>query len=212
MELTAKILREWFVQFNAEYFDDQLPLPQLVVSNARTQLGLFRCRRVRKGPFSGYVLADFTIKVSEFYQLEEREYQQTLLHEMIHYYIAYTGARDSSPHGQLFHQHAKRINRQGGWNITVSERRRQLAVREKNVRRQSLLFLIRTSDNRFFVSVVNPNYRNFLARQAQRSPEIAEYSFVVSNESQYSSWPQCQSLRGRRITEGEYRKLMILRT
>ncbi len=210
MELTAKLLREWFVQFNAEYFNNRLPLPQLTVSNARTQLGQFRCRKVRMGLFRGYQLTGFGIKVSDYYQLTERDYQQTLLHEMIHYYIAYTGVRDSSPHGHLFRQLAQHISEQGGWNITVSERRRGLTIRQENVRRQSLLLLLNTTDHRYFVSVVNPNYKNYIARQAKLSPQIEDYHFVVSNDSQYSSWTQVRSLRGRRITKEEYQKLMIL--
>ncbi len=210
MELTAKMLREWFVQFNAEYFENKLPLPQLTVSNARTQLGQFRCRRVRKGLFRGYELTGFAIKVSDYYQLSERDYQQTLLHEMIHYYIAITGVKDSSPHGRLFHQLAQHINEQGGWQITVSERRRNLAVRQENARRQSLLLLLRTTDQRYYLSVVNPNYRNYVGCQAERSPQIADYHFVVSSDSQYTSWTQCRSLRGCRITQEEYQKLMIL--
>ncbi len=210
MELTAKILRDWFVQFNADYFDAQLPLPQLTVGKARTQLGQFRCRKVRKGLFSAYKLTDFSIKVSEYYQLSERDYQQTLLHEMIHYYIAYKGVKDSSPHGRLFRQMAQYINEQGGWHITISERRSNLTIRDENVRRQSLLLLLSTKAQRYYLSVVNPNYRNYLAKQAERSPEIVEYHFVVSTDSQYASWPQCRSLRGRHITLEEYQKLMIL--
>ncbi len=210
MELTAKILREWFVGFNTEYFNDRLPLPQLTVSNTRTQLGQFRCNKVKKRLLWGYKLTDFSIKISDYYQLTERDYQQTLLHEMIHYYIIYTGSNDTSPHGKLFRQMAQQINERGGWNITVSERNRILTVRQENVRQQSLLLLFRIVDGRHFLSVVNPNYKNYIAKLAEQAPQISEYHFVVSNDSQYSSWTQVRSLRGRRITQEEYHKIMIL--
>ena len=39
MTLTTDILRAWFRQFNADYFGDELPVPRLVLSKARTRLG-----------------------------------------------------------------------------------------------------------------------------------------------------------------------------
>ena len=210
MELTAKILRAWFVQFNTEYFGGKLPEPRLLVSTARTQLGQFSCRRVRKGLFRGYTTTGYTIKVSDYYQMEEHDYQQTLLHEMIHYYISYTGARDTSAHGRLFRQLAARINEVGGWHITVSTRTEQYAVRNQKPSAQYLLIAIKTTDGHHYLSVVNPDYRSYVDRQATRSPQIEEHRFVVTTDSKYATWPKTRSLRGRRITEEEYLKIAKL--
>lgn len=210
MELTAKILRAWFVQFNTDYFGGELPEPRLLVSTAHTQLGQFSCRRVRKGLFRGYTTTGYTIKVSDYYQMEEHDYQQTLLHEMIHYYISYTGARDTSAHGRLFRQLAARINEVGGWRITVSSRTEQYAVRNQKPSAQYLLIAIKTTDGHHYLSVVNPDYRSYVDRQAIRSPQIEEYRFVVTTDSKYATWPKTRSLRGRRITEEEYLKIAKL--
>ncbi len=209
MELTVKILREWFGHFNTEYFNDEMPEPRLLVSSARTQLGQVSCRRVRKGLFRGYTTTGFTIKVSDYYEMSEHEYQQTLLHEMIHYYIAYTGARDSSAHGRLFRQLAERINRAGDWKITVSSRTDKYAVRNQKTDALYLLVVIETSDHHYYLSVVNPSYRNYVNQQALRSTMVVNHHFIVSNDSKYATWPKSRSLRGRRISEDEYRKMMI---
>ncbi len=210
MELTAKILREWFGRFNTEYFNGGLPEPRLLVSSARTQLGQFSCRRVRKRLSQGYTLMGFTIKVSDYYEMSEHDYQQTLLHEMIHYYIAYTGARDTSPHGRLFRQWAERINKAGGWQITVSSRTEQYAVRNQHTDAQYLLVLIKTTNHLYYLSVINPSYRNYVNQQAERSALVETYHFMVSTDKKYATWPKSRSLRGRRISEEEYRKMMIL--
>ncbi len=210
MELTVKILREWFGLFNKQYFNEELPEPRLLVSSARTQLGQFSCRRVRKGLFRGYTTTGFTIKVSDYYDMSEHDYQQTLLHEMIHYYIAYTGARDTSPHGAIFRQLAERINKVGGWKITISSKTDQYAVRNRKADAQFLLVVIETTDHRYYLSVVNPSYRKYLSQQAQRSSLVAALHFIVSTDSKYATWPKSRSLRGRRISEEEYHKMMIL--
>ncbi len=209
MELTIKILREWFGRFNTEYFNGELPEPRLLVSSARTQLGQFSCRRVRKGLFRGYTTTGFTIKVSEYYEMSEHDYQQTLLHEMIHYYISYTGARDTSAHGKLFCQLAEKINQVGGWQITISSRTDQYAVRNKKTDAQYLLVVVETTDRRYFLSVINPSYRNYVNQQAKRSTMVEAHHFIVSTDSKYATWPKSRSLRGRRISEEEYRKMMI---
>lgn len=208
MELTVSLLRMWFNDFNVRYFQGKLPEARLLVSRSRTQLGQFSCRRVRKGLFRGYTTTGYTIKVSEYYEMQEREYQQTLLHEMIHYYIAFTGAKDTSPHGRLFRELAAQLNAVGGWHITVSSRTEQYQVRNQQQDVQVLLVLLKSTDGHCFVSVVNPNYRNFIARQAEHSSMIAEYHFVVSRDKRYATWPKTRSLRGRRITESEYLQII----
>ena len=208
MELTVKILREWFHQFNAAYFESELPEPKLLVSKSRTQLGQFSCRRVRKGLFSGYKTVGYTIKVSEFYDMQEREYQQTLLHEMIHYYIAFTGAKDTSPHGRLFRELMARLNAVGGWHITVSSRTGQYQVRQQAVETQYLLMLLTTTDGKHYVSVVNPSFRKFIEHQAAQSPQVTTCQWVVSRDTRYATWPKTRSLRGRRITEVEYLQII----
>lgn len=118
MALTIDILHAWFRQFNADYFGDELPVPRIALSKARTRLGTMSCRRVRK--LLRWTYTDFTIRISTYYECSEREYQETLLHEMIHYYIAYKNISDTSSHGKVFRQIMLQLNNEHGWNITIT--------------------------------------------------------------------------------------------
>lgn len=91
-------MKSQFVAFNRRYFQTRLPLPQFRVSNARTFLGNMRWRedRIRHKYY------DFKLTMSVYYDLEEKELQNVMLHEMIHYYIAYHHLKDTSPHGGSF--------------------------------------------------------------------------------------------------------------
>ena len=92
MKLTVEWMRLQFVQLNQDCFDGHLPLPRFSVSHARTRLGTmaFRWKEIRTGLLPGQVKRvpyNHTIRLSDYYEQSERDYQNTLLHEMIHLYI-----------------------------------------------------------------------------------------------------------------------------
>ena len=62
----------------------------------------------------------FKIRLNFIYDLNEVEWQNVLLHEMIHiweYTMGYNGG-----HGKLFRMKAKEINDIGGWGITCTHK------------------------------------------------------------------------------------------
>ena len=207
MELTAQILREWFGQFNALYFGNELPEPRFIVNKARHLLGQFSCKKVRQGLFRGYKTIGYTIKVSEYYDLSPHEYKSTLLHEMIHYYITYARERDTSAHGKIFRQWMQRLNKDG-WNITVSSKTDCYAIRQQPTDVQYLLLALKTKDDKYFLSVVNPSYRKYIERQLTLSSVITAHHWFISNDAKYAKWSKVRSLRGKRITKFEYESFL----
>ncbi len=203
MTLTTEHLRQWFASFNTEYFGGELPEPVLKVSNSRTMLGQFRCRRQRKWPFGRNRMTDFTIKVSAYYDTGEREYRNTLLHEMIHYHIAYHGLKDTSPHGKTFRAIMERLNREHGWDIRVSTPARKWVVAERNVRAGYDVLVINAADGRRLVAVANPAYRERLDAMARRTRAIAGHRWYTSGDAFFASFPRVRTLRGRVVTESE---------
>lgn len=203
MELTAQILREWFGQFNALYFGNELPEPRFIVNKARHLLGQFSCKKVRQGLFRGYKTIGYTIKVSEYYDLSAHEYQSTLLHEMIHFYITYARARDTSAHGKIFRQWMQRLNKDG-WNITVSSKTDRYAIRQQPTDVQYLLLALKTKDDKYFLSVVHPSYKKYIERQILLSSMIIDHHWVVSCDQKYANWSKVRSLRGKRITMEDF--------
>ena len=79
-------MEQQFHQFNQEYFDGGLPLPILKTGRSKTRLGQFACKRsfqprafLMRKKVKFY---DFTITLSNYYDLSERQFQNVLLHEM----------------------------------------------------------------------------------------------------------------------------------
>ena len=110
-----------FAEFNELCFGGQLPPVRMELSNAKTFLGqcVFKRRRTWLGRTECY---DFRLRVNARIDLPERELDDIILHEMIHYYIAVNNISDSSAHGRVFRRMMDEINARYGRNITVSHR------------------------------------------------------------------------------------------
>lgn len=205
MQITKEWLTYWFTKFNADYFGGELPLPRFGLSQAATRLGSFSCKRRRR--LLRTELYDFAIRLSIRYDLSEREYQQTLLHEMIHYHIAYHGLRDTSPHGQLFRKIMSLLNSRYGWQISVSSRltpaqRATAAGRGKTY----LVLAMELNDGRCFLTVVNERYSKYLGQILRMVPNLKDYRWLRSQDTYFASFPAVRSLRMRRVERSVYER------
>ncbi len=201
-------LEEEFRHFNTGYFDGGLPLPLMGISRSRTRLGYFMCKRA--GRWGRTKLYDFTIKLTTYYDMTERQAQNVLLHEMIHYSIAYTGLKDTAPHGVVFRGLAARLNKEG-WNIqamTTTKGWKLSAVAEKRVQRKRnavylILALEMTNDKRY-LSVVNPKFANVLDRQVRKVKEVKNFGWYSSMDSFFDTFPEVRSLRARYVSQDKF--------
>lgn len=199
-------LEKWFHAFNHSYFEDILPLPRLQVSSSRTQLGSMSCKR--KLTWRGITTCDYVIRISNYYVQTERQYQNVLLHEMIHYYISYKGICDTSPHGKVFCQIMHKLNQTYGWEIHVSSRCKAMIPAAKTNKKRSYLILFTEVDNRgCYLSVVHPHYFGTLAQSLSRIPAVKKYCWYTSSDSYFSDFPTVRTLRGRKLSQAEWEKI-----
>ena len=211
MKLTVEYLKTRFAVFNTCYFGGKLPEPAFKIMNSRTRLGMFTCRKERKGFFLTRRVVENTIKISSFYDATARDYDNILLHEMIHYYISHSGRRDNSMHGRLFMAEMERLNN-CGWQITVSVDTRKWTIAERNIASSYRVIALTTTAGQHCLSVVNPAYISRIDRMAKSSPRIAGYGWYDSTDAFFASFPRVRSLRCRRVRAEEYRRLMAVMT
>lgn len=205
MTLTTDTLRTWFRQFNDDYFGGGLPMPHLALSKARTRLGTMACKCTRH--LLRRVYSDFTIRISTYYDCTEREYQETLLHEMIHYYITYNHIHDTSSHGPVFREMMHRLNRQYGWNITVSSsmygRKTTDPSETSRIETYVVLAIIMRNGDRM-LSVVSPRSARRIDLLAKTVVEIADHRWYMTQDDFFKDFPKVRSLRARRVTKNIY--------
>ena len=114
-------LRQKFSEFNQQIFNGRLPEPAITLCAVSSFVGQFKSK-VRKGEDGSREFYDYQLRFSTSFNLPEAVLEDTLIHEMIHYFIAYNGLYDRSAHGPLFKSLMQSINEAHGRSITISHR------------------------------------------------------------------------------------------
>ncbi|MBP5691037.1 MAG: SprT-like domain-containing protein [Bacteroidaceae bacterium] len=118
---TIEYVQQKFREFNVTMFDGRLPEPPISITNAKTYLGVCAFRKHRK--WHGRLeYSDFRIRISRRFDLPQDEIDDTIIHEMIHYYIGLFSPADMPGHSALFRRMMADINERFGRNIRVSHR------------------------------------------------------------------------------------------
>lgn len=144
-------VKQSFAHFNTLIFGSELPEPKFALTKARSFRGklVYRCKNV----FGRKKCFDFEMRISVLFNLEKEEWEDVVIHEMIHYYIAFKHLNDASSHGPLFRKIMNHINDRHQRNITVSTKSTD-AQRADNHVRGHYLCLAKFNDGRLGVAPV----------------------------------------------------------
>lgn len=104
-------LRKTFARFNGQIFAGRLPEAVITLCEASSFVAQYK-----RGD------SIHQLRFSTLFDLPERELEDTVIHEMIHYFISYNGLHDRSAHGPLFKAIMGSINETHGRNISISHR------------------------------------------------------------------------------------------
>ena len=113
MIATAENMNENFKIYNKMYFEGKLPLPKFEVMHTYLKSGYFLFDPVKKGR-----IRKKKIYMTDYFDFTEEMYRNILVHEMIHYYIAYYKIKDNEDHGIEFMKIAENLNKKYGLSIT----------------------------------------------------------------------------------------------
>ncbi len=149
MRATIEFLSDRFHKFNRDIFQNQLPLPLMHISQARSFMGQFKVDRefklLRKSKET------YHLTLSCRYDLEEAVLEDVVIHEMIHFLIHYKKIKDTSSHGKYFRQLMTEINRRFGRHITVSHRCSKQELESDAAKAHSIVCLCTMTDGRKLV-------------------------------------------------------------
>lgn len=121
MNITVPYVRQKFEEFNQQMFAGKLPMLPIRLSDAKTFLGVCTCKK-RKGKDGRIEKYDFTLRINTRIDLSEEEVEDTIIHEMIHYYIGVNQLEDTSSHGEIFQQIMNAINHKYGRHLTITHK------------------------------------------------------------------------------------------
>lgn len=209
MNITIPQIKEQFDIWNEKAFNGELPTPTFELMQTKSLLGQFCPRKVMGVP-------TYKIRISVYYDRPMESYIDTIVHEMLHYYIKYKGIKDTSSHGKKWKEMACQISRKFGLTITrtnpagggVSE-----AVIEKKANKKvgffEYVFVCKMRNGKFGAGV-SPSSKVYRFKPLFESwKAVAEFKIVKA------PWNQTYMLRHLRtctgvnyITEKQYNDLL----
>ncbi len=100
---------------NMEYFEGKLLFPQFGLLHSYRTCGYFQ---YTKGGWFDRTLYDPKISITDYFDFTEKQFVDIMVHEMIHYYLAYIGVDKRCRHGKEFKKMAEKLNKRFHLNIT----------------------------------------------------------------------------------------------
>jgi len=190
MTPTLELIAEKFDRLNNLCFGGQLPRPAIKLSRAKTFVGMMTYKRDR---------SDFCLRISTMFDLEEEELEDVILHEMIHYHIAYRRLHDTSSHGKLFRHYMNDLNSRFGRHITISHRSTPAQRMKAPLRRRRIrtVAFVEFRDGRTGVKVL-PSRQESVARyynSVSRHPDVSSVRLFRTNNPYFERFPCSSALR-----------------
>lgn len=183
-------------EFNKLCFGGELPPIPVKLASARTFLGKVTYKR-RRGLFrrdaDNY---DFTLRISSLYDISEQEWEDIVIHELIHYYIAYHNLHDSSAHGRRFRSMMAEINAKYGRNISIRHHGKEgeLPMRGEKIR-TNYLCVSQLEDGKWGITVCAEKKIFEIRRNLPRYYKLSSMNWYASNDTFFNRYPR--SRKGR---------------
>ena len=193
MKPTVEYLEERFDTFNGMCFEGALPRIPSHLSNARSFVGRLQYRPVRD--WRGRIVRreDFVLRISARFDLPEAEVEDTLIHEMIHYWIALEGIKDSSTHGKVFRAKMKEINEHHGRHLTISHKSTPEEQDRATRIRDHYFCVSQLADGRTALTVAAQPCIARIRRAFRWSPSIRSQTWYHSRDPWFNRYPHCRS-------------------
>ena len=117
MIATLSFLKEKFEYYNNLIFEGKLPTPTFELMKTKTTLGQFQyC--MRNTIFGNGKEPKYFIRLSTFYDRQENDLCETIVHEMVHFWVSFNKLPDNGHHGRIWTMKANEINKKYGFHIS----------------------------------------------------------------------------------------------
>lgn len=193
MKPTLKYVKDRFDHFNRMIFAGRLPEVPCALCEVTSFVGQYK--RVGEGHM---------LRFSTAFDLDERTLDDTIIHEMIHYFIAYNGLMDRSAHGPLFKAMMNSINEAHGRNISISHRttRSEMAEAKSVKKKWHVVAILHFTTGELGVKVlprVIPKIIDYY-RGITGATNIDKVELFLHNDSYFNRFPTSVGRRCHSIT------------
>ena len=209
MKATIPYIEQKFEEFNQQMFAGQLPKLPIELSDAKTFLGVCAFK-TRKGKDGKEICYDFKLRINTRIDLPEAEIEDTIIHEMIHYFIGYNQLEDASAHGPMFLRMMNSINAKYGRHLSVSykvtKEQREQAIDAKQHWR--VVAVVKFKDGRYGIKVlprIQQRIVNYYTKVGS-SKDVERVELYMSNNVYFNRFPNSSVLNAHYVDIEEINK------
>ena len=194
---SIEYIQRRFNEYNELFFNNSLPPIPVRLSHAKGFLGKVTYTRQKQGLFSGYKNTNFVLRINVRIDLPEEVVEDTILHEMIHYYIALNQWQDTSTHGRLFRREMERINNEGKRHITISHHLNESEQKQAVLKKGRVVAIVHFEDGQTGIKVVPKQIRHILDwdKQAHRRFPVTSIDWYYTDDGYFAKYPSSTALR-----------------
>lgn len=202
MIASLEYIEKKFKEYNELMFEGKLnPLP-FKLTTARSFLGQVRFYQ-EKQPDGTMRYMNFQFVISTKVDLPEAEVEDTIIHEMIHYWILSNQMQDTGPHGDIFKTKMKEINLRFNRNLSIVHKAtKEEADQDKEVR-QHLICVVRLKTNQMGICIASKSRLFQLWDEMPNFPKAAECNWFMSTDPFFNRFPRATSVKLYPITRAE---------
>lgn len=198
MIATEEFVRRRFAEFNAMMFGGRLPELPIELMSTKTLLG--QCTsQIKRLPDGRKQHSAFRLRISTYFDLPESVIEDTIIHEMIHYFIALNGLVDSSPHGDIFKALMHSINTNFGRSITISHRGDAPTGAAAATTRRTLhvVAVVKLSSGKTGFKVLPHTDQSIIKyyTAARKAPDVRDVKFYISDNPYFGRFPSSAALK-----------------
>lgn len=175
-------VKRMFKEFNKSYFDNSLKEPLFAFRKVKTFVGQYSAKRLNNVLFDNKITFNSNVSFKT-----EKQFAEVLLHEMIHYYIAFHNYHDNSMHGNIFQLIMNRINQRSEYNITIHASDIEYFKDKANYIH---IFAFRYGDRNICIRFNQKNYQYFIDMiKKYFKPIENEIAYIKTHEQIYNVLP-----------------------
>ena len=188
MRPDINFVKQKFSQFNGEFFGGELNELPIKLSNSRSTLGCFVHPRNQPDHLERGV-GECYIRISTRLDFPQSEVEDTIIHEMIHYWIYFKRLKDSSAHGKIFRAKMEEINRVSGRNLKVSHRLSNEEANSDTHTRNNLICVTEWTDGRTGITVCARTRIFEIDRIMRSQPTLTRLEWFWSRDVWFNRFP-----------------------
>lgn len=190
MKVTLDIISEKFDLFNDSYFNSELPRIEFKITKEKRRFGFFEYSRRYDAWSNRYIEVPIRIGITSYYDMPEKSLDETLIHEMIHYYIAHKRIKDNNKHGRYFMMYASRISAASGYDITRYGSSEGMTLNNVGSSKEYFIMKFRFRGNDYF-SRISKNRVGTADKIKREFNGVTHVSFYKSNDVKLDRYKQC---------------------